>query len=895
MLVEWSREAGLDAVEPAARALLTIEPSDAWARRELALALVRGRRHDEALDEALQAAGIEPRSSYSHFVLAVVYRQRGQVAEARSAFRKAIECGVDNGDAIGALIDLARSDEERRADLALVERELVRQVVMGDGLLAYVDIARPILEPEALLAVLRDAHRERPDLWHAWAGLVAQLGHTLRLDEALDVALRATERFAHLPRAWLDLALAHRWRNDLEKEIAAAERAFEMSPIWTPATLALTNALERCGRLDAASATYRRALDHSPHDPQLHVHYAALLWRRRSGEDALAAVERALRLAPGDNWAWALFQEWAEQSGQPQRPAEFGRALARERAGEALVWVKLTRMLTAPGCEEERFRSIDQAIELNPRSTEAWDVKAEYSALAERFDAAIRACDEGAALCNDETHMLSGRRAWIEARRGQRGEAIRLMRAVLADNAGYVWGWHQLASWLLEERAVPEATAALEQLRRLRPHDSWVHRQLGFLHLERQDREGARKSFAAVLEATPTDVAAAHSLLRIQLDASDLDGAAATLAIMQTHQPGATTLAAEIALRLRQRSVKTALMLLQALSMSPDPDPWPLDAAANAFLSAERAPDALKALKRSAKQATCNPQTGVAIVRLLIRTARFFAATRAFMQFPAGEMQTRAAAPLVQGLAENRCKLLLRLLLWRRRAVLNEDDAAWGQVGYALSNFKRMSQVVSWLDDWRQRPAIEPWMLFNYCLALRHLGRDHEAAVVAAHAIEVWAHRDGAQELHLFLAVERAFAGAAAEARAHLSRITVRKDVAYDQQMAALVEVVAALHETPRAERPRSFRAAKARLLAHFGPLQTVYATRDVRRTLKRTGELFSQEGAGMGAWLWFMWKLRWQWSLLALTPIAIVVGISAPASLGLLLVAAGWGLSARR
>ena len=167
MLVEWSRGGGLDAVESSARALLALEPADAWARRELALVLVRRGRHDEALREALEAARIEPHASQSHSVLGDVYRLRGQVDDARSAFRRAVEIAVDNGAAIGALLELAQSDEERRAALALIERELVRQVVAGDGLLAYVELARSTLEPESLLAVLRDAHTQRPDLWHA--------------------------------------------------------------------------------------------------------------------------------------------------------------------------------------------------------------------------------------------------------------------------------------------------------------------------------------------------------------------------------------------------------------------------------------------------------------------------------------------------------------------------------------------------------------------------------------------------------------------------------------------------------------------------------------------------------------------------------------------------------
>ena len=51
------------------------------------------------------------------------------------------------------------------------------------------------------------------------------------------------------------------------------------------------------------------------------------------------------------------------------------------------------------------------------------------------------------------------------------------------------------------------------------------------------------------------DVGAAQGLLEVQLASSDLTGAAATLQVMQTHQPGAGTMAAEVFVRLLRGDV----------------------------------------------------------------------------------------------------------------------------------------------------------------------------------------------------------------------------------------------------------------------------------------------------------------------------------------------------
>jgi cellulose synthase operon protein C len=873
MLVEWSSGEGPRAAIDAARALLALEPSDVWARRELALALVQVDENDDALSEALEATRISPNASYSYSVLGMVYRRAGRVAEARASFERAIKLGVDNGDAITSLLGLARSDDERRADLELVERELVRQVVLGDGLLAYLDLAGPILDAESLLTVLRTAHAQRPDLWHAWSALAIQLGRMQRLDEALAIAQETTKRFGHVPRTWLDLALVHRWRKESDEEIRAAERAFEINPLWNPGTLALTAALEGCGRMDDAQLVYERALKHSPHDAQLRVHHASLLWRLRRETDAFASLESALRVAPANDWAWTLLRDWAHQSGGAHREPAFARALAAERPGEFGVWLALARSLTEPTQRNEQLEALERALELDSRSTDAWDLKAEVLALDEKFDEALRACDEGIKTCVNELHNLHGRRAWIEARRGRMDEAIGSLRAVLATNGSYAWGWYQLATWLLARGELSEATAAFDELRRLRPHDSFVHRQLAHLYLQQKDRARAKASFEAALAVLPTDAAAAHGLFEAQLDDADVAGACATLQAMQTHQPGAATLAAEVVLWARQGRDPEALEVLEKLCASPDPAPWPLAAATDACIRAGFGRLAHKVMKRAVRRGAANPETAAAMIQILLSEEQWLAAARLFRRLAPGEAQKRAAPRLFQGLGDRRRRLAISWALWGRADSLRADDNAWGQVGYALYQLKRIKKVVAWLGDWQQRPNLAPWMLFNYCLALRNLGRYAAATEVADYVVRTWGHRDGASDMRLFLAVEAAIAGAEADAREHLRLGAPRPGVVYDRQLTALTEALIAFRENAGAKRAAQFAEITKRLSPHFAPTDILFSMRDARRTFGRAGEAIVSEGGGLRAWLWFKWKLHWQWSLIPLVPI---VGVAA-------------------
>jgi len=101
--VAWSRGLGPAMQERAVRDLLRMDPADAWGRRELAVVLSGMNRDEEALQEALEAAAIEPRHSFSFSELGHIHVRLQQPADARRCFRRAIELSVDNTDGLAGL------------------------------------------------------------------------------------------------------------------------------------------------------------------------------------------------------------------------------------------------------------------------------------------------------------------------------------------------------------------------------------------------------------------------------------------------------------------------------------------------------------------------------------------------------------------------------------------------------------------------------------------------------------------------------------------------------------------------------------------------------------------------------------------------------------------------
>ena len=194
------------------------------------------------------------------------------------------------------------------------------------------------------------------------------------------------------------------------------------------------------------------------------------------------------------------------------------------------------------------------------------------------------------------------------------------------------------------------------------------------------------------------------------------------------------------------------------------------------------------------------------------------------------------------------------------------EEARGRGIGLALVRFNRLSDAARWLRDWRERKSVEPWMVFNFCLGLRHLGRYGEATTVARFVLKHWGHREGAEDMHLFLAVEDALAGRVPDAEEHLARIEVRKGVEHDEQLFALAKALVEFQQLPLPERRRRFRETRTALDVHVGPLPLARAMRDVRRTFGRAVQLFHRNGGGVQARLWGAWNLYWYHLVLPLS-----------------------------
>ncbi|MGH9798908.1 MAG: tetratricopeptide repeat protein, partial [Blastocatellia bacterium] len=317
MLIDWLREEP-EMLEHALRHIVELEPANAWARRELSFCLVQQQRHEDALQEAVTGRELEPDSPFGHCAIGTVHAEMGNFPLARQAYREAIKLSVDLDYAINELMNTSHTAAERRESLEFIREELIRQVTFGDGLLAYRQAARMVLDAEEVLQLLQAALDTRPDLWHSWSAMVYSLMDVQRLDDALALAKQMAERFPLIPRVWLDLAMVHQARLDQEGLTDALQHALRINSAWGMATQQLAEVHQRAGRFDEARTLLERAIAYTPLDHANYGYLADVLWQMGERDLALERTKQAVTLEPGYDWGWRALREWSQLAGKPE-------------------------------------------------------------------------------------------------------------------------------------------------------------------------------------------------------------------------------------------------------------------------------------------------------------------------------------------------------------------------------------------------------------------------------------------------------------------------------------------------------------------------------------------------------------------------------------------------
>jgi tetratricopeptide (TPR) repeat protein len=465
-----------------------------------------------------------------------------------------------------------------------------------------------------------------------------------------------------------------------------------------------------------------------------------------------------VQLEPGYERAWECLSGWSDVLGCPAKALESARELTARRGGEARSWLFLARLLDAPEQFDERLAALDKAIELNPRCTDAYDLRALALAQAGRWDEAEAAC-RPAAWNGHPPMELRARSAWLLAERGDVEEAIQRMREVVAEEPQFYGGWSRLADWCRFVEDQPGYLQAAEALVRINPQYEVSLGYLGEARLMNGDREGSREAYRHAFELNPQYEFAGNALFDLQLEDGDLSGASATIRTLKEHSKSGYVIARDAQLASREKNHAQVLACLRQACTTESETTWPVEATVQAAIDAELAPAAFSALEEEAFGERPQPEVGGEWVLLGTKLGHWHHVGERLKELLSrGEIGERAVYVYVEALYKDGRARELVDYVHRHREWLRSNTLAWGAVGYALTGIRNYAEAASWQQDWRERQDARPWMLVNVVEGLRNTGRDAEAAQASLAALEM--PQPKGQHLHrLWLAADAITAG----------------------------------------------------------------------------------------------------------------------------------------
>jgi cellulose synthase operon protein C len=778
--------------EQVLRQIVAIDPSDAWARRQLARVLGNQRKLDEALSEIEIARQLNPHSPNERILYGYLRELTGDIPAAKAAYKESIRLSIDSDGAIGALLSVCYTHEERQTALAFVFEELTQQVTMGDAIHTYQSQAANILAPETLLAQMQEAWTQRPDLWQAWSALISQLLQFDLVDEALALALKFTERYPLLPKAWLDLSTIYRQQNDTENETIALHRALEISPTWNVAIGRLSRVYDRTEQFDRGIALLENAIVREPREYSHHCYLAELLWRTEARSAALDRLKIVVQTTSGGQyyaWAWEKLKEWSKVCECPEFAVKLVRELTQTYGQDARSWYFLAEILP----DEERSEALialDRAIDLDPYYVDAYDFKARLLVRDEAHAMALAVCNTTAWGAERPT-ALRARAVWVEQQWGRHQDAMERLRELIAIEPDYEWAWLQLAQYFDRLDNLDEYLPASQKLVELDPEDPVNWGYLGDAYNRTGAISEAQAAWEKSLEIAPNYDYGGISLFQLHWKAQNFDAATTTLAQIKPHLDPDVYLPAQVKVSAHHGDRDTAEASLAQLCHCELENSQGLYAAMYAMRSAGWDDRVASILHDQLAQETVSPYVQFAWIELAAELQQWSKLDCYIhtLDFHADSAQSAIEAYL-RLLAQNQQHKALDDFIAKHKDILKQETTLWGSVGYALRFVQANRRIITWLADWRSRSDLKPWMLVNLAEAYRAIGADDRARAVHYAALDLASDSDKRSH-RAWLAFDLAQSGQIDDARQYLDNLLPSEN--YSPEYQFLLEITQAI------------------------------------------------------------------------------------------------------
>lgn len=702
---------------------------------------------------ALQTAGLD-----AHAIgrLGAIYLEQGRGPFAYSYLVKASELDPANLDVRVKLAVVyaasGKPNEARDAVYFVLEKR-------PNDPDAPVILAETALQPREV-----DETRTRLQTLPPTASILASLAmlemREKKLPAAETLLNRALELDPKSPVALSTLARLHWTRNELEQAEQRFAAAVAASPARSQVKLLYAGFKLQTGKNDAAKALLDELIAKTPDFLQAYMMRAAIATLEKKHAESIAIYEKVLQRDNQHPEAMLLLgQEHLALGAADKAVAALEKAVgAFSKFGPAHL--QLGNAYLASGDLTKAAASYGEAIQNLPAGTPEPVV-----ALAR-----------------------------VQLRQNNYGPAVEALKPVVEKHPTNTEAKLLLAEGLQKQGNFDAALALYRPLLEATPQNAQLHHLIGTVFLQQGKRTEARQAFTKVLELAPTFIPALEFLVRLDLEAKEIDAAVKrlkTFATANPKEPEPHVMLAQVHLLQKNRRQAEA-DLLKALELRPDLT-RPYLVLAELQASDNRAADAIATLKKAVAQVPTFAEAHLTL-GLRLEQQKDYAAARASYE-KVLELDPKAAGALnnlAYLLAERFGDVDRALdLAQRAREALPNNPAVADTLGWMLYKKKQYARAVSVLDESAAKLPQSGEARYHAGMAHYMMGNEATARAALRQSLELEASftgRDDASQSLAILDVDVVKEGEAARARIEQALVKRPDDPIALQRLALLNE-----------------------------------------------------------------------------------------------------------
>lgn len=743
LLARWLDPGDTAAIAAVYQEICENHPMDAAAFRRLSELQISQERYDQALQSALTAVEINKRDAENYGYLGDAYLAKNDRANAREAFREAVRVSCDYSYAYERLMSCSFDIEQQRQDLDFIHGELMRQVSYGAGILDFQALAKRYLAEEKVFQFLEFALQQRPDLWQSWVAMIIHLRGENHLQQALDIANEAVDKFPLLPRLYLEKAEVLRVMHEFDAAIEMLKKTLELSPGWVKASNALCDLYEKQGNYQAAIDLQELAIKRSPLVPSPLGYLADLYARLEEDDKAIDCLRRAVDLDHDYVWAWERLYYLENKRGNGEQVLEKMRGVIDKSSHNVEL---LESYVDVTGGDDSAVKLLEAHLLDYPNDVDICVKLCNCYVRRGNFDRAHSIVSD-VYWNNTRPLVIVSSEAWIYARQNNLVKAVTIMEGVAEKQPNYYDAWRLLANWNAQLRNREKLEQAVANCARIAPHNADV---LCFCaeKLKEAGAEGPQmmEYLKHSFELDPTDQYNALTYIDELIDAGDLDEADAVCRRTLQFNANPYVYLRTVKVALAQKHIDKAL---QDFDKSLDDSGQNNDIVYiiwRALAAADQQQQAAEIIQQALAQGRAlSADTGKCIGLYELDTLGVKKVeARLKKQTMESAYDQRYLEAYIRTLID-----LEKVMPWELESKLlpfiRQDLTNWGLYGYCLFRISgREAQACSVWEGIDQQRDAEAWIIYFYSMAQRWIGHwtEGEALIQRAYDLPADRYRD---------------------------------------------------------------------------------------------------------------------------------------------------------